>query len=67
MTLTGASLITWGPIIGDLRGGSWNNNTHNARVSARNDNNPSNSNNNIGFRVVSHDLGRAGRQCLLWS
>jgi len=40
-----------------LRGGSWNNNQENARVAARNDNNPDNSNNNIGVRVVgSHGL-----------
>lgn len=57
MTLAGVSLITWVPIIGDVRGGAWNNNQNNARVAARNRNNPSNSNNNIGFRVVSHDLG----------
>jgi hypothetical protein len=40
-----------------LRGGSWNNNRDNARVTERNRNNPDNSNNNIGFRVVvSHGL-----------
>jgi len=40
-----------------LRGGSWNNNQENARVSARNRNNPDNSNHNNGFRVVvSHGL-----------
>jgi len=36
-----------------LRGGSWNNNEDNARVSIRNNNHPNNRNNNIGFRVVS--------------
>ena len=36
-----------------LRGGSWNNNQDNARAVYRNDNNPNNRNNNIGFRVVS--------------
>ena len=35
-----------------LRGGSWNNNQDNARVSNRNNNNPNNRNNNNGFRVV---------------
>jgi hypothetical protein len=35
-----------------LRGGSWNNNENNARVSIRNNNHPDNRNNNIGFRVV---------------
>ncbi|MBK7409857.1 MAG: hypothetical protein IPJ40_18510 [Saprospirales bacterium] len=37
-----------------LRGGSWNNNTRNCRVSNRNNNNPDNRNNNNGFRVVQH-------------
>jgi hypothetical protein len=35
-----------------VRGGSWNNNQNNARAAYRNDNNPDNRNNNIGFRVV---------------
>jgi len=35
-----------------LRGGSWNNNENNLRSSNRNDNDPSNENNNIGFRVA---------------
>ena len=35
-----------------MRGGSWNNNTDNARAAYRNDNDPDNRNNNIGFRVV---------------
>jgi len=34
------------------RGGSWNNNEENARVSIRNNNHPNNRNNNIGFRVA---------------
>jgi len=34
------------------RGGSWNNNENNARVSIRNNNHPNNRNNNIGFRVA---------------
>jgi hypothetical protein len=36
-----------------LRGGSWNNNEDDARVSIRNNNHPNNRNNNIGFRVVA--------------
>ncbi|NJR19745.1 MAG: SUMF1/EgtB/PvdO family nonheme iron enzyme [Calothrix sp. CSU_2_0] len=35
-----------------LRGGSWNNNPQNCRSAYRNNNNPDNDNNNIGFRVV---------------
>ncbi|GHV22420.1 hypothetical protein FACS189494_09230 [Spirochaetia bacterium] len=35
-----------------LRGGSWNNNAQNLRSANRNNNTPSNRNNNIGFRVV---------------
>ncbi len=35
-----------------VRGGAWNNNQDNARADYRNDNNPDNRNNNIGFRVV---------------
>ncbi|MBL0355120.1 MAG: SUMF1/EgtB/PvdO family nonheme iron enzyme [Dechloromonas sp.] len=34
-----------------LRGGAWNNNPRNCRAANRNDNNPDNRNNNIGFRV----------------
>lgn len=34
-----------------LRGGSWNNNARNCRVSNRNNNNPDNRNNNNGFRL----------------
>jgi hypothetical protein len=39
-----------------VRGGSWNNNRDNARCAYRNDNDPDNRNNNLGFRVlcVSH-------------
>jgi hypothetical protein len=46
-----------------LRGGSWNNNQDNARCVERNRNNPNNSNNNIGFRLVSHDFPLSGQQC----
>jgi formylglycine-generating enzyme required for sulfatase activity len=35
-----------------LRGGSFNNNADNARAAYRNNNNPDNRNNNIGFRVA---------------
>ncbi|MCA8917248.1 MAG: SUMF1/EgtB/PvdO family nonheme iron enzyme [Planctomycetes bacterium] len=35
-----------------VRGGAWNNNAANARSAARNDNNPDNRNDNIGFRVL---------------
>ncbi|MDE5551093.1 MAG: SUMF1/EgtB/PvdO family nonheme iron enzyme [Bacteroidaceae bacterium] len=35
-----------------LRGGSWNNNARNCRVSNRNNNTPGSRNNNNGFRVV---------------
>ncbi|MDR1866616.1 MAG: SUMF1/EgtB/PvdO family nonheme iron enzyme [Bacteroidales bacterium] len=34
------------------RGGSWNNNAANCRVSYRNNNTPGNRNNNIGFRLA---------------
>lgn len=36
-----------------LRGGSWNNNPQNLRSANRNRNNPTNRNNNLGFRVAS--------------
>jgi len=42
-----------------LRGGTYNNNRRNVRCAYRNNNNPNNRNNNIGFRVVSHGF-------LLW-
>lgn len=41
-----------------LRGGSWNNPAENVRAAYRNDNDPSNRNANIGFR-----LSRAHRRC----
>ena len=34
------------------RGGSYNNNAYNCAVSNRNNNNPDNQNNNLGFRLV---------------
>ncbi|MDQ3583707.1 MAG: SUMF1/EgtB/PvdO family nonheme iron enzyme [Pseudomonadota bacterium] len=36
-----------------LRGGSWNNKPRNCRAANRNNNDPDNRNNNIGFRVCS--------------
>ena len=41
-----------------LRGGSWNNNPRNLRVSNRNNNTPDNRNDNNGFRCAR--TGRAG-------
>jgi hypothetical protein len=35
------------------RGGSWNNNPQNCRVSNRNNNTPDNRNNNLGLRLAS--------------
>jgi formylglycine-generating enzyme required for sulfatase activity len=35
-----------------IRGGSWNNNPVNCRSANRNNDTPTNRNNNIGFRVV---------------
>ncbi|WP_371819564.1 hypothetical protein [Treponema sp. OMZ 791] len=34
------------------RGGSWNNNAKNCVVGKRNNNNPDNSNDNLGFRLA---------------
>lgn len=36
-----------------IRGGSWNNNAQNARSANRNNNDPSNRNDNVGFRLAS--------------
>jgi hypothetical protein len=41
-----------------LRGGSWNNNPQNLRSANRNRNNPTNRNNNRGFRLASTLTGR---------
>jgi len=41
------------------RGGSWNNNAQNCRSANRSNNNPSNRNNNIGFRLVVSPAHRA--------
>ncbi len=47
-----------------LRGGAFNNNQRNARCAYRNNNEPNNRNNNIGFRVVLSTLvaGNVQRQ-----
>lgn len=37
-----------------LRGGAWNNNDNNVRCANRNNNNPDNRNNHVGFRLLSH-------------
>ncbi|MCL2806042.1 MAG: SUMF1/EgtB/PvdO family nonheme iron enzyme [Treponema sp.] len=45
----------WRAVSGEnrvIRGGSWNNDGQNLRSAYRNNNNPDNRNNNIGFRVV---------------
>jgi formylglycine-generating enzyme required for sulfatase activity len=34
-----------------IRGGSWNNSAQNCRVAYRNNNDPTNRNNNVGFRL----------------
>lgn len=40
-----------------LRGGAFNNNPRDVRCAYRNNNDPHNRNNNVGFRVVvAHDL-----------
>ncbi|MCE5250404.1 SUMF1/EgtB/PvdO family nonheme iron enzyme [bacterium] len=50
------------------RGGSWNNNARNCRSANRNRNNPSNTNNNIGFRVVRNPYsnGESGHRVFLF-
>jgi hypothetical protein len=40
-----------------LRGGSWNNKPNNVRCANRNNNNPTNRNNNIGFRCAKTSAG----------
>ena len=42
-----------------IRGGSWNNDARNARVSNRNNNDPDNRNNNLGFRLARSSKQRA--------
>lgn len=41
-----------------IRGGNWNNNSGNLVASNRNDNDPTNENNNVGFRVAGSWPGR---------
>src|SRR3972149_9320013 len=50
----------------DKRGGSWNNNHRNVRCANRNRNVPDNFNNNIGFRLVSHDSHRLAGKARLF-
>jgi len=45
MTILGSNRV--------IRGGSWNNDAQNLRSANRNNNDPSNRNNNVGFRLVS--------------
>ncbi len=47
-----------------IRGGSWNNNAQNVRAANRNNNDPSNRNNNVGFRLVSTVQFPARKCCL---
>jgi hypothetical protein len=59
--LKGAWRSRRGPASGSnrvKRGGSWNNNANNCRVANRNNNSPDNSNNNLGFRLVSTTHGK---------
>jgi hypothetical protein len=45
-------------------GGAWNNNRRNARCAYRNRNVPDNFNNNLGFRLFSHDpMDTASKTC----
>jgi formylglycine-generating enzyme required for sulfatase activity len=43
----------WGQVAKVLRGGSWNNNQPFVRAANRNNNEPDDTNNNIGFRCVA--------------
>ncbi len=43
-----------------LRGGSWNNKPQNLRSAYRNNNQPTNRNNNVGFRISSTQTARTG-------
>ena len=48
------------------RGGSWNNDASNCRVANRNNNTPTNTNNNLGFRVVlAAPAQRGGRMSFI--
>jgi len=59
MTETGSNRV--------IRGGSWNNNARNLRSANRNNNTPSNRNNNVGFRLVSTFFRESGVQGLHFS
>ena len=59
MTETGSNRV--------IRGGSWNNNARNLRSANRNNNPPSNRNNNVGFRLVSTFFRESGVQGLHFS
>jgi hypothetical protein len=48
--------LLWGKNRKVLRGGSWNNNANNVRTSNRNRNNPTNRNNNVGFRCANTSM-----------
>jgi len=62
LTINQRTFIIKGDKPGALRGGSWNNNRRNARVSNRNNNHPDNFNNNVGFRVIlAPDFYTAGK------
>ena len=52
MTAPGQVARSGSPGTDVLRGGSWNNNSNNARAANRNRNEPTNRNDNNGFRVV---------------
>src|SRR5438309_11168617 len=56
-------LSFWKRNTAEVRGGSWNNNPRNVRVSNRNRNEPTNRNNNIGFRCGGYaERGKAAGQ-----
>ncbi|MEQ1747468.1 MAG: SUMF1/EgtB/PvdO family nonheme iron enzyme [Saprospiraceae bacterium] len=46
-----------------LRGGSWINNPQNCRVANRNNNDPTNRNNKIGFRLAASPSSSQARSC----
>lgn len=56
--------MQWGRV--GVRGGSWNDNQRNARCAYRNRNVLVNFNNNLGFRVSSHDSQNADQQSLIF-
>ncbi|MCP4379008.1 MAG: SUMF1/EgtB/PvdO family nonheme iron enzyme [bacterium] len=55
MTVSGSNRV--------IRGGDWNNDAGNCRAAYRNDNDPGNRNDNIGFRLLS-TRRVAGGPCL---